>query len=166
MQKEEVAYKDATRERWYILSVQNNYRIYWDTFIIFLAIYNAIALPMQIAYQEIQTAYDDNMYLQITENAVDTMFALDMIVLFFSAYIEISSGETVRQPKKIAINYLKGGFITDFISILPIILRPIIDNSYDKTSSEHEFATQIIKLFRLLKLLRVRKVNTVITNLQ
>jgi len=64
-----------------------------------------------------------------------------MIVLFFSAYIEISSGETVRQPKKIAINYLKGGFITDFISILPIILRPIIDNSYDKTSSEHEFAT-------------------------
>lgn len=44
---------EATRERSYIIGIQNKYRFYWDLFIIILAVYNAMALPMQIAYAEV-----------------------------------------------------------------------------------------------------------------
>jgi len=50
MEKEEHARQEAIRDRWYILNHNNNAKFYWDVFVILLAIYNAVALPMRIAF--------------------------------------------------------------------------------------------------------------------
>ena len=48
--KEEDEYQDMLRDRWYIFEVDNRWMFYWDIFVILLAIYNAIALPLQIGF--------------------------------------------------------------------------------------------------------------------
>ena len=50
----------ATSKRWYIISVGNTYKFYWDLFVILLAIYNAIALPLQICFTAVEVIYSEN----------------------------------------------------------------------------------------------------------
>ena len=64
---EERQFDSATRDRIYIISVNNTYNFYWRLFIIFLAVYNAIALPMQMAFKEVSDVYNDTSGLQILE---------------------------------------------------------------------------------------------------
>ena len=143
----------------------NSYKFYWDLFVILLAIYNAISLPMQIAFVAVQNLYDDSNALGWVERMVDIFFTIDIFVNFLSAYIDVHDGETITQPKKISKNYLRGGFIPDFISTTPLVLRPLIEAVTEKDSSTQEALSNVILGFRLMKLMRIRKVSTVITNL-
>ena len=144
----------------------NPYKFYWDLFVILLAIYNAISLPMQIAFVAVTNLYDDSVALGWFERMVDIFFTIDIFVNFLSAYIDVLDGETIKQPKRIAKNYLRGGFIPDFISTTPLVLRPLIEGVTEKNSSTQELLNNVILGFRLMKLMRIRKVSTVITNLQ
>lgn len=45
------ALRESTRPRSYIISTENIYKFWWDVSIIFLAVYNAFALPLQIAFK-------------------------------------------------------------------------------------------------------------------
>ena len=44
--KEDTEFQELIRDRWYIMEVDNRCMFYWDIFVIMLAIYNAIALPL------------------------------------------------------------------------------------------------------------------------
>lgn len=48
---------------------------------------------------------------------VDFLFFVDMLTNFRTTYL--NNGELVVNPKKIAVNYLKGWFIIDFFSAIP-----------------------------------------------
>jgi hypothetical protein len=50
---------------------------------------------------------------------VEAFFYLDFILSFFQGYRDIEEQKIVFEFKKIAIKYLKGWFIIDFISIFP-----------------------------------------------
>lgn len=72
--------------------------------------YAAIILPFKIAYiEEGEYPEWDNF-----DYFVDAMFILDIIVNFFSAYYD-SENNLILDNKKIALKYLKGWFIIDFI---------------------------------------------------
>ena len=165
MQQE--AYKQVanTRYRWYIISFNNSYKFYWQIFVILLAIYNAIALPCEIAFAEVQEFYDTHTVLEVWEILVDCFFIMDMLIMFASSYVEKSSGETIRSPKKIAKNYIAGAFVVDFISSLPLFLRFIINSTTQEDSDLNKNLTLGVTLLRLLKLLRVRRLSTLIANL-
>jgi len=57
---------------------------------------------------------------------VDILFLLDIIINFLTEYVDAYTGATISSPKWIMKNYIKGGFIPDFISTTPLVLRPII----------------------------------------
>ena len=62
-----------------------------------LAIYNAVSLPLQIAFvAEVKKVYDDSNFLTALENTIDAFFLIDMCILFLSAYIDTRDGETVQ----------------------------------------------------------------------
>ena len=155
MAKEDERMSESTRERKYIISVDNNYKFYWDLWIIVLAIYNTLALPLLIAFAEAQKFYDEHIALDVLEISVDVFFFFDIIIMFNTAYIDVYAGETIRQPKLIAQNYLKKGFITDFLSTLPLILKPLVSGGW----------TTLVTSLRLMKLLRLRKISKMINNL-
>jgi len=152
------ALQESTRPRSYILSLDNIYKFWWDVLIIFLAIYNAFALPLQIAFKIVQDVYDESMSLQIFEIFVDFCFAVDIVLMFLQAYMDVVNGETISQPKMIAKNYMKSGFWPDFISTTPIVLKQIVKGNSD--------LEQIVILFRLLKLMRVRRLSKLISRLR
>lgn len=118
---------ESTRERFYIISAQNVVKFYWDVLIIVLSIYNAVSLPMRLAFQQIEDEYTTRTSLAVIETVVDIFFLADVIGLFFTSYIETANGETIRQPKLIAKHYFKSGFFPDFISTLPLLLTPIVE---------------------------------------
>ena len=147
---------EATRSRSYIIAHDNVYKFYWDVLIIILACYNAIALPLQIAFNEIQEYYDQSRALEGLEISVDIIFLVDIILSFFQSYIDVLNGETYSQPNKICKNYCRKGFLFDFISTTPILLRSLVKG--DKALE------QMVTLFRLLKLTRVRRLSKLIRN--
>ena len=121
---------------------------------------------MQIAYVEVQEFYDANSGLGVFESLVDVCFLIDIVILFLTAYIDTANGETFKSPKKIAKHYIKNGFVVDFISTLPFFLRPLVNATTEKDSDLQNTMISGVTIFRLMKLLRVRKLNTLITNLQ
>jgi len=141
-------------------------KFYWDVLMIVLAIYNAISLPMRMAFHQIEELYDDNISLEMIEDSVDILFAFDIAILFMTSYIDTRNGETIRQPKIIARHYLTAGFIPDFISTLPLLLTPIVNAATETGSTTQDSLLSLVQLFKLVKLLRVRKLNTLIQNLQ
>ena len=53
-------------------------------------------LPLQIAFvAEVKKVYDESSLLTALENIIDAFFLIDMCILFLSAYIDTSDGETV-----------------------------------------------------------------------
>ena len=88
-----------------------------------------------------------------------------MVINFLTEYVDTHLGFTIRSPKLIAKNYMTGGFVIDFISTTPLILKPIINAATKTGSNLNEMLELIVTSFRFTKLLRVRKVSTVITNL-
>ena len=91
---------NLSKQRWFVFAVNNPYIFYFRLLIILLAVYNAIALPMQVAFIEVQTLYD-NAELKALETSVDIIFLVDIIVNFLQAYVDVFLGE-IYQPKMIA----------------------------------------------------------------
>lgn len=60
-------------------------------------------------------------YFDVMESFVDTVFIIDIFVNFMSAY-EQDNGNIEMRPRKIAINYLTGFFIIDFLASFPMDL--------------------------------------------
>ena len=58
--------------------------------------------------------------LVIIDIIVDIMFLADIFVNFRTTFL--SNGEVVTDPKKIAINYVKGWFVIDLIATIPFDL--------------------------------------------
>lgn len=102
----------------------------------------------------------------ILESTIDSIFAVDIMLNFFTAYSE--DGIIITRPKLIALRYIKGFFFIDLIATIPF--------GYILTQSPIAMANKLGKLgrlpkmirfaraARLLKLLRVYKVSVLCFN--
>jgi sulfur relay (sulfurtransferase) DsrC/TusE family protein len=97
-----------------------------------------------------------NLYqILIIDMVVDTAYFIDIVANFFTTYINEKTELEVKSLKLISIRYLKFYFWVDFIAILPI--DRIVKATLNHEGSNHLAAQKFIKLFRLLKTLRLRK---------
>ena len=73
----------------------SKFRIIWDIMIIILVLWNWIYTPFQFAY------LSDNveLYVNILDKLMDFLFICDLLLQFFFAYQEGSSGEIIDSPK-------------------------------------------------------------------
>jgi len=79
-------------------------------------IFISITVPYRIAFEDVAPPawfYADTI--------LDFLFIIDLILNFFSA-IETDNGEIIVEHKKIALIYLKGWFMIDLTSSIPISL--------------------------------------------
>jgi ABC-type phosphate transport system permease subunit len=58
----------------------------------------------------------------VLNSFIDGFFAIDIIMNFFTTYFHPTTGEEITEKKEIAINYLKGMFILDLLSTIPLDL--------------------------------------------
>ena len=77
-----------------------------------IILYTSIVLPYKIAFNDEDTS-------SVLDILLDVILFIDIILCFFSAYID-SEENVIKKHKKIIITYLKGWFIIDSVSIFPI----------------------------------------------
>ena len=123
----------------YVISYKNFYRQLWDTLVLLFAIYNSIMIPIEISFFEepwIPKLVEFNL-------VVDFVFIVDIIIMFFTSYLDIYSGKEVRDSIKIAKAYTSSRrFFTDFCSLLSL--------------------NENLQLFGFLKMLRVFRLGSII----
>ena len=138
--------------------------VFWDYFVATLVILQVLYLPYVLAFE-----FDGGKALFYLELIVDILFCIDMIIQFNVAYaVEDNSSTNMDEErskfekemerdeivhletgrKKIALNYLQGWFIIDFLAIVPLFVTSQAGLSLTKT-------LRLPRIFRLLNVARV-----------
>lgn len=76
-------------------------------------IYTASYSPFRVAFYT-----DSSDLLMVIETFIDALFIIDIILMFFVPF-ERSDGSYESRFKKIALNYILGGFLIDVIASFP-----------------------------------------------
>ncbi|KAJ8533583.1 hypothetical protein K7X08_006907 [Anisodus acutangulus] len=141
-----------TKLRKYIISpLDPRYRA-WEMFLLILVIYTAWITPFEFAF----LIYKIDA-LVIFDNIVNCLFAIDIFLNFFMAYLDKESYILVDDPKKIAIRYLSTWFIFDVCSTVPFPAFIFID---------HKESGVGFKLLSMLRLWRLRRVSALFARLE
>lgn len=157
--------EDDDEERSFlVLHPTNKVRRYWDFVQIFLLAYIALSVPYRVGFSE--PAYG---IWYVADFCIDMYFYVDVLLNFFTAYWETSTDDDdfhyVTNLWKIQKHYLKGWFVPDAISLIPIeyIARTVDGTSACSWESEAACGiaaqvTRVPEALRLLKLLRLLRV--------
>ena len=88
---------------------------------------------------------------------IDLLFTIDIIINFFSAYLD-NDGKLVTDQKKITKNYLTGWFLIDVIGILPLqyLSNVRANNEFVRLSRMPKIykILRVVRLFKMIRLLR------------
>jgi len=116
-----------------------------------LASWNCIAVPIEIGFRP---DFSSTLLYSLFDYFIDFNFLIDIFLNFRTSYIRNSTGDEIFDPSLIAIAYMKGRFWVDFLAILP----------YDLVSFSDE-NLELIKLFSMLKVIRVLRLGLLIEKL-
>ena len=152
---------DDTRKRSYIIEAQNPYKVYWDMLIILCALTTAFFVPVEIAFDSIDRTFDGYWITHVLDITVDIIFLIDIVVGFLSEFTDTASGDQIRNPKRIAINYMQGTFFFDAVSSLPFVIEALFRSGLKKLPGFASF----LSFLRIFKLVRLRKIDTTIAEL-
>lgn len=141
----------------YIISARSDLRFAWDVIIIFFALIIACSLPFELAFgaalEEIQT------FMDLLDNVLTVVFALDIIAGFLTSFINVSSGDEIFGPGMIAKNYIfNDTFLLDIVSTFPL------DKIANALGADPSLIS-ILRILGLLKMQRIRRVSKIISSL-
>lgn len=119
------------------------------------AIFNWFLAPYIIAFED---SYYQSSGLIVLSTLIDIVFIVDIVINFRTSFIKTSTGEEIINEKKIAIHYLKGQFIVDFLAAFPFEYFGIL-------MVPHANDSTWFAILGMLKLLRVKKLGEMITHL-
>ncbi|XP_047054460.1 potassium channel AKT1-like [Lolium rigidum] len=136
--------------RFIISPYDRRYRL-WETFLIVLVVYSAWVSPFEFGFIRVPKGG-----LAATDNAVNAIFAIDIMLTFFVAYLDRLTYLLEDDPKKIAWRYTTSWFVLDVASTIP-----------------SEFARKILPsklrsygFFNMLRLWRLRRVSSLFARLE
>ena len=108
--------RDVKRYDYFILLPDDPFKVAWDVINMLLVLFVSVTTPARIAFTE-----EDNLEWTVIGLIVDSLFLVDLVLNFFSAYHD-SELNPIDDRKKITKRYLRGWFFVDLISIIPISL--------------------------------------------
>eukprot|EP00242_Pyramimonas_sp_CCMP2087_P017362 CAMPEP_0198200140 /NCGR_PEP_ID=MMETSP1445-20131203/3190_1 /TAXON_ID=36898 /ORGANISM="Pyramimonas sp., Strain CCMP2087" /LENGTH=680 /DNA_ID=CAMNT_0043870107 /DNA_START=189 /DNA_END=2234 /DNA_ORIENTATION=+ len=145
----------------YILMHNSPLRMRWDITQAFVLLYLAILVPLRIGFN-----LEVHGYAYIVECMVEIYFYFDIFFNFITSY-EDENLVVVRNLRKIADQYIRGWFVVDVVSVLPVDLAIRISEDLYPCSFEEagckeaetgpSAAGQYVKLVKMLRLIRLVK---------
>jgi len=134
----------------FMLSPGSSIRLTWDLLIFLLLLYIAMSLPISLAFGDAA--------LEIVEEIVDLIFITDVAVNFRTGYINHDGGE-VLDWRKVGCRYLKGWFLLDLCSSVPIhsISGLMLPNLQPAKLMKLGKVTKAVHVLRFGKLVRLWK---------
>lgn len=119
---------------------------------VLLVAYSAWVYPFEFAF--LHSSPDKKLY--IADSIVDLFFAIDIFLTFFVAYIHRRSQLLVREPKKIALRYIKTWFLMDVASTIPFEAIGYLITGNKKVALSYS----LLGILRFWRLRRVKKLFT------
>ena len=131
----------------YIVSYKNKTKLKWDYFVLVLAIWNAIVIPFDQAFEPYALREGSIVLLNFT---IDLVFLVDIILGFFTSVIDSYGRETLDSKVIKEVYTSKPRFYADFLSIFG--------------ASVFENIHPLFKIFGYFKLIRVLRINNMIAS--
>lgn len=129
----------------------SKFRRSWDIIIIIFVIFNVVVLPMDIGLD----MDSQNSFRTYLDYFIDICFAIDIILNFFTGYINFNN-KLVMDQKMIIQKYLSLWFWIDILATFPFELLLLFFPDYGDASSSLKLL-QFLKTPRLLRLGRILK---------
>eukprot|EP00899_Mesostigma_viride_P003418 jgi/Mesvir1/13077/Mv06063-RA.1 len=142
--------------RSFLLYPGSTFMRFWDATMLVLLLYVAIFLPFDVAFLGNHTHMSA---IFILTCIIDIFFLMDIIVNFFLAYYSEKHHVWITSHKRIACRYLRGWFLVDLISCMPVEALALVFQS-DKIS--HFLLMRAVRLLKMSKLLRVLRAGRVL----
>jgi cyclic nucleotide gated channel len=114
-----------------------------------LAFWNALSVPFFVAFRP---AYENELYMFILNTIIDFIFCADVVLNFYTTYID-HSGEEVMDHKKIVRRYIRKNFWIDLVASVP--LDNFITMYAPAVGGEVLQLTDMLKMIRILRLARI-----------
>jgi len=121
-----------------------------------LATFNCFQIPFDVAFQPV---FFQTLSFTLINSAIDMVFLADIFVSFRTTFINEKTGAEVKNLKQLATYYLKGQFTIDVLATVPF------DTIGESLTSGGE-SSKAFKVFGALKLVRVLRLNKIITYLR
>lgn len=127
----------------------------WDALVMCLIFFIAIALPYRLAFES-----EDTQFWIVMGYCIDGLFFVDLVLTFLHCYYDEALNVHVNTHKAIAISYLKGWFIIDLISIVPI--EPILAIFLRAKSIQMNSLVKVGRISKLYKLMRFMRLTKLV----
>lgn len=118
-------------------------------FVMAVLIVTTCIVPYRLAFIEVEP-----IQWIVTYYIFDFIFLIDITICFFTSYKDELRQVEITSHKLIAINYLKGWFFIDFLSIFPF--DAILDGNANLNNLVR--VARIGKMYKVIRLLRLIKV--------
>jgi hypothetical protein len=139
----------------------NPYGGYWDFVLLVALTYVALVTPYTVAF--VQTDQVD--FVWVLDRMVDITFIFDMMLRFNSAYKD-KAGVVVFDRGMIGRHYLKGLFMIDVFSMVPMLSILVQFGAWDLEDTSFLKLLRIVRLLRLSKLIRLVRTSKIVQQLE
>ena len=132
----------------------SNFHATWDIIVSLLILLTVITMPLSLGWEEL------NEFFFAMNLTVDFVFLFDVCKNFCTGYIDENEA-IVMNARMVRKNYVRGFFVTDFCSSIPLdlILKWAGVDSVDGTVTGTKQSLKMLKLLRMAKLFRLLRIN-------
>ncbi len=126
----------------------------WDKVIIIFLLYTIIIMPFYVSFLY-ETASDNQAWMYI-DLLADLVFCSDIVINLHLPYDD-SKGRRVNKRSSIFLKYLKGWFIIDVISAVPLdfLFRLVRETAQASIGNNLLRFLRIGRMYKLIKITRV-----------
>lgn len=140
----------------FIIVYNSQLRLGFDLFVVVLALFTCFEIPIRFSFGTQFYSNEGIEIVHMVDHVVDGVFFIEIVLNFFTSYINIKSGLEVTEHKQIAKNYIKLHFWLDLLSTLPYELAVRLKLGIDYEEMHEYF--YILGALKLTRLLRIRKI--------
>ena len=98
----------------------------WDLFIIVLALYNCITIPLNVAFPSVEKMSKPH---ELFERVIDILFFVDILITFRTTFVNPLTNNEVMDFKRIASTYFfSSRFWIDLMASIPFELFYQVDD--------------------------------------
>ena len=140
----------------------SKYLAYWDTVTMLAIVFTALVTPYEIAFLPMATSATEPLF--IINRFLDVIFIVDMLITFRMMYTAADGEDAtmwIADPMRIAVHYLKGWFLLDFVSIA-ISGLDIVGVMEQGSSLSGLRVLRILRAARLIKLVRLLRASRIL----
>ena len=157
--------------RWYHLNPHSPVMSLWDAVCVLALVFTALVTPFEVAFLPAPKRGDEALFL--VNRVVDVLFLLDMATNFFRLRVSEATGEWETSLRRIAVQYLSGWFLIDFVGIasslfdiIPLVTGGTRQVAVRSDTKSPMTSLRVVRALRLVKLIRLLGASRQLKNIQ